>query len=98
MSQDEPGAAPDQAAIVVDAMGGDHGPAEVVAGAAAAAAALQAPVILAGRPADLTPLLAAHHDVAGCSGWPRPRTPSPWTRGQWPAGATPGPAWPWPAR
>ncbi|HTT53256.1 MAG TPA: phosphate acyltransferase PlsX [Streptosporangiaceae bacterium] len=64
MSQDAPGAAPDQAAIVVDAMGGDHGPEVVVAGAAAAAAALRAPVVLAGRPADLQPLLAAH-DVAG---------------------------------
>jgi phosphate acyltransferase len=59
------GAGPDEAAIVVDAMGGDHGPALVVAGAAAAAAALRAPVILAGRPADLQPLLAAHPEAAG---------------------------------
>ena len=65
MSLNAPGAAPDRAAIVVDAMGGDHGPAQVVAGAAAAAAALQAPVILTGRPAELQPLLAAHQDVAG---------------------------------
>ncbi|HUY51635.1 MAG TPA: phosphate acyltransferase PlsX [Streptosporangiaceae bacterium] len=60
-----PGTAREQAAIVVDAMGGDNAPEEVVAGAAAAAAALQTPVILAGRPAVLHPLLAAHPDVAG---------------------------------
>jgi phosphate acyltransferase len=50
---------------VVDAMGGDHGPEQAVAGAAAAAAVLRAPVILTGRPAELGALLAAHQDVAG---------------------------------
>ena len=65
MIQDAPGPAPDRAAIVVDAMGGDHGPALVVAGAAAAAAALRAPVILTGRPAELQPLVAEHQEVAG---------------------------------
>jgi glycerol-3-phosphate acyltransferase PlsX len=65
MILDAPVPAPDRAAIVVDAMGGDHGPAQIVAGAAAAAAALRAPVILTGRPADLQPLLAAHQEVAG---------------------------------
>ena len=65
MILDAPGLAPDRAAIVVNAMGGDHGPALVVAGAAAAAAALRAPVILTGRPAELQPLLAEHQEVAG---------------------------------
>jgi glycerol-3-phosphate acyltransferase PlsX len=37
----------------------------VVAGAAAAAAALRAPVILAGRPAELRGLVAEHPEVAG---------------------------------
>jgi glycerol-3-phosphate acyltransferase PlsX len=60
-----PGAAPPPTAIVVDAMGGDHGPGQVVAGAAAAAAALRTPVILSGRPTELRALLAAHQDVAG---------------------------------
>jgi glycerol-3-phosphate acyltransferase PlsX len=46
-------------------MGGDHGPAQVVAGVAAAVATLQAPVILTGRPAELRTLIAAHQDVAG---------------------------------
>ena len=65
MILDAPGPAPARAAIVVDAMGGDHGPAQVVAGAAAAAAALRAPVILTGQPAELQPLLAEHQEVAG---------------------------------
>ncbi len=65
MIPDAPGTAPGRAAIVVDAMGGDHGPAQVVAGAAAAAAALRAPVILTGRPAELQPLLAGHPEAAG---------------------------------
>src|SRR5215470_209938 len=41
-------------------MGGDHAPAAVVAGAAAAAAELDIDVILTGRSAQLGPLLAAH--------------------------------------
>ena len=65
MILDAPGTAPDRAAIVVNAMGGDHGPAQVVAGAAAAAAALQATVILTGQPAELQPLLAEHQEAAG---------------------------------
>jgi phosphate acyltransferase len=44
------------AAIAVDAMGGDHAPAEIVAGAAAAAKA-GIPVLLSGRPGQLRPLL-----------------------------------------
>ena len=46
-------------------MGGDNGPAVIVAGAAAAAAALRAPVILAGRAAELRALIAEHGEVAG---------------------------------
>jgi phosphate acyltransferase len=65
LDQPAPGTAPERADIVVDAMGGDHGPAQVVAGAAAAAATLRAPVILTGRPAELRTLVAAHQDVAG---------------------------------
>lgn len=45
--------------IAVDAMGGDHGPAEVVAGALAAAADIRARVVLAGRPGQLRSLLGA---------------------------------------
>jgi phosphate acyltransferase len=44
--------------IAVDAMGGDHAPAAVVEGAAAAAAAFGIDVILTGRAAQLRPLLA----------------------------------------
>jgi glycerol-3-phosphate acyltransferase PlsX len=58
-------AGPADQAIVVDAMGGDNGPAVVVDGAAAAAATLQAPVILAGRAAELRGLVARHPEVAG---------------------------------
>jgi glycerol-3-phosphate acyltransferase PlsX len=58
-------AGPKEQAVVVDAMGGDNGPAVVVAGAAAAAAALRAPVILAGRAAELRALIAEQGEVAG---------------------------------
>ncbi len=44
--------------IAVDAMGGDHAPAEVVAGAVAAAAAGQVEILLTGRPGQLRSLLA----------------------------------------
>jgi glycerol-3-phosphate acyltransferase PlsX len=63
--EEPPPAGPKAQAIVVDAMGGDNGPAVVVAGAAAAAAALRAPVILAGRGAELRQFLAEHGEVAG---------------------------------
>ena len=49
--------------IAVDAMGGDHAPDAVVAGAVAAAAELDIDVILTGRSAQLGPLLAAHAPV-----------------------------------
>ncbi|HUZ38143.1 MAG TPA: phosphate acyltransferase PlsX [Streptosporangiaceae bacterium] len=45
--------------IAVDAMGGDHAPAQVVAGAVAAAAEHRICVVLTGRPSQLRPLLGA---------------------------------------
>jgi len=49
--------------IAVDAMGGDHAPAEIVAGAVAAARD-GIPVVLTGRPGQLRPLLARHGALA----------------------------------
>jgi glycerol-3-phosphate acyltransferase PlsX len=46
--------------IAVDAMGGDHAPAEIVAGAIAAARQLSAHIVLTGRPGVLRPLVARH--------------------------------------
>ena len=45
-------------------MGGDHAPAEIVAGAVAAVRQHGVPLVLAGRTGQLRPLLAEHH-VAG---------------------------------
>jgi phosphate acyltransferase len=47
----------------VDAMGGDHAPAEIVAGAVIAARS-GIPVLLTGRPGQLRPLLAKHGAMA----------------------------------
>jgi phosphate acyltransferase len=44
--------------VAVDAMGGDHAPAQVVEGAVAASAAYGLSVVLTGRPSQLRPLLA----------------------------------------
>ena len=82
MIVDAPGTAPGRAAIVVDAMGGDHGPAQVVAGAAAAATALQAPVILTGRPPSCSHCWPTTRKQPGYSNWSRPTMRSPWTRGR----------------
>ncbi len=49
--------------IAVDAMGGDHAPDEIVAGAVAAARG-GLPVLLTGRPGQLRPLLAQHGALA----------------------------------
>ena len=46
--------------IAVDAMGGDNAPAEIVAGAVAAARSGGPRIVLAGRPGLLRPLLAKH--------------------------------------
>ena len=49
--------------IAVDAMGGDHAPAEIVAGAIAAAREHDIPIALTGRPGVLRPLLAKYGPV-----------------------------------
>ena len=52
--------------LAVDAMGGDHGPAPVVAGAVAAAAASpDLTVVLVGDQSQLEPLLASANPPAG---------------------------------
>jgi glycerol-3-phosphate acyltransferase PlsX len=48
----------------VDAMGGDHAPAQIVAGAVRALRERGIPVVLAGRPGPLRPLLAGHDALA----------------------------------
>jgi glycerol-3-phosphate acyltransferase PlsX len=53
-----PGPAP--IPIAVDAMGGDHAPAEIVAGAVTAARSSGLRIVLTGRPGLLRPLLAGH--------------------------------------
>jgi len=50
--------------VVVDAMGGDHGPAETVAGAVMARREFDVPVLLAGR-ADVVRAELARHDATG---------------------------------
>lgn len=81
---------PRAAAIAVDAMGGDNAPAQIVAGAVAAARDHGIPIVLTGRAAQLRPLLSRHHalndipvvtaeDVVGMhegalAGWRRPRS------------------------
>jgi glycerol-3-phosphate acyltransferase PlsX len=50
--------------IAVDAMGGDYAPAEIVAGAVAAARQLSTHIVLTGRPGLLRPLLARHDAAA----------------------------------
>jgi phosphate acyltransferase len=54
--------------IAVDGMGGDNAPAEIVAGAVAAAAATGIEVVLTGRPSQLRPLLPARANRAAGSG------------------------------
>jgi glycerol-3-phosphate acyltransferase PlsX len=49
--------------VAVDAMGGDHAPAEIVAGAVAAVRN-GTPVVLTGRPGQLRPLLVKHGALA----------------------------------
>ncbi|MEU4409730.1 phosphate acyltransferase PlsX [Streptosporangium sp. NPDC023963] len=50
--------------VVVDAMGGDHGPVETVAGAVAARRELGIPVLLVGRAADIRAELDRHGAVS----------------------------------
>ncbi len=53
-------ARPRQPVIAVDAMGGDHAPAAIVAGAVAAFRQWGTRVVLIGRPGQIRPLLAEH--------------------------------------
>src|ERR1022692_4032191 len=53
-----PGTGLPRAVIAVDAMGGDHAPAAIVAGAVGAFRDSGIPVLLTGRPGQLRPLLA----------------------------------------
>ena len=46
-------------------MGGDHAPAEIVAGAIAAAAGNDMTIVLTGRPSQLRPLLGKHQEEGG---------------------------------
>jgi phosphate acyltransferase len=85
-----PPAGPQQAAIAVDAMGGDNAPEEIVAGAVAAATEHGIPVVLTGRPAQLRQLLPADQptgliriapaddsiamDEGALASWRRPRS------------------------
>jgi len=55
-----PGGDAPRGLVAVDAMGGDHAPAEIVAGAVSAARDQGIRVLLTGRPGQLRPLLARH--------------------------------------
>lgn len=55
----QPGPAGPAGPVAVDAMGGDHAPAEIVAGAVAAVREHGTRIVLTGRPGLLRPLLAA---------------------------------------
>jgi phosphate acyltransferase len=67
--------------IAVDAMGGDHAPAQVVDGAVAAAAANGIDVVLTGRVSQLRPLLAGH-TTDGRAGGGRIELAGPWPGGR----------------
>jgi phosphate acyltransferase len=76
--------------VAVDAMGGDHAPAQVVEGAIAATASRALSVILTGRPGQLRPMLDGHQpngdiriaaaddsipmDEGALASWRRPRS------------------------
>ena len=84
------GTEPGPPVVAVDAMGGDHAPAEIVAGAVAAVRQHGVQLVLAGRPGQLRPLLAEHHaageirivaaedspgmDEGSLASWRRPRS------------------------
>ena len=63
-TEGKPASRTSQAMIAVDAMGGDHAPAEIVAGAVSAFRDSGIPVMLTGRPGPLRPLLAGHGALA----------------------------------
>jgi glycerol-3-phosphate acyltransferase PlsX len=70
-----PGEAARPITIAVDAMGGDHGPATIVEGAVAAAAAFGIDVILTGPAAQLRPLLTGQPPASAHNGARRPGAP-----------------------
>src|SRR5437762_923701 len=91
MSEDSPPPdSPQPPTIAVDAMGGDHAPAAIVAGAIAAAADHGMSIVLTGRPSQLRPLLGTHRgggdirvapadelvamDEGALASWRRPRS------------------------
>jgi phosphate acyltransferase len=83
------GAAP---LVAVDAMGGDHAPAQIVAGAVAAAREHGLRIALTGRPGQLRPLLAGYGVTAqGTAGHGGRHAPGP--HGPIPHGAEPGEIW-----
>jgi glycerol-3-phosphate acyltransferase PlsX len=59
-----PGSGSPRSVIAVDAMGGDHAPAAIVAGAVGALRDGGIPVLLTGRPGRLRPMLASHDALA----------------------------------
>ncbi|MGO8885806.1 MAG: phosphate acyltransferase PlsX [Streptosporangiaceae bacterium] len=59
-----PRADPQHVLVAVDAMGGDHAPDEIVAGAVMAVRRSGIQVVLTGRPGQLRPLLASHRATA----------------------------------
>jgi glycerol-3-phosphate acyltransferase PlsX len=77
--------------IAVDAMGGDHAPAEIVAGAVAAAAASRVDVVLTGRASHLRALLAAHTAPPVRRGRAGPPVPGPPAAGSAAPGGRPAP-------
>jgi glycerol-3-phosphate acyltransferase PlsX len=83
------GAAP---LVAVDAMGGDHAPAQIVAGAVAAAREHGLRIALTGRPGQLRPLLAGYGVTAqGTAGHGGRHAPGP--HGPIQHGAEPGEIW-----
>ena len=85
-----------QVAIAVDAMGGDHAPEEIVAGAVAAATERGIPVVWPALLASCAPSCLLTSPLRS-SGSPPPRTPSAWTKGPGQFGAAFAPASPSPA-
>jgi glycerol-3-phosphate acyltransferase PlsX len=82
---------PGRPVVAVDAMGGDHAPAQIVAGAVLAAREHGLRVALTGRPGQLRPLLARHGIEASGHGAAGGHAPGG-TTGSLP-GASPGEIW-----
>src|SRR5699024_3595317 len=80
--------------IVVDAMGGDNAPAEIVRGAVIATREFDLRVVLVGRRTEIARILA-EEEAFGKSPSCTPRTNWRCTRGPWPAGEGHAPVPPW---